>query len=229
MTETQLSVYLRILSVYALIIAFGSFSGSLGFFGKEGMHFFAQRRNFLNQIFVKAGWAWFSLAFWLSVLARKPRGLAKSVVNYVLGTSYWLLFTQWFRGPPLMDRIFTHTGGFCEHNSTATHLTSSACRKAGGLWVGGHDPSGHVFILVHTSMLLWTELMPSIRAKRHSLLELAAPCLLMALWATMLFTTALYFHSFTEKVSGLFFGCFEVLFTVAFFGMGSFDKVNETA
>lgn len=225
---SQLHIYLRVLSVYALIIAVGSFYGHFISYEPGTTPFFAHKRNFLNVFFVKAGWAWFSLAFWLSVFARNPRRIVKSAFNYTLGTLYWLFFTQWLRGPPLMDRIFVHTGGFCQQNVTeaATHLSSSMCKQAGGQWVGGHDPSGHVFILVHTSMLLWTELLPSIHAKRHSLLELAAPCVLMGLWAVMLFTTSLYFHSFIEKTTGLFFGSFEVLFAVVFFKIGSFEADN---
>ena len=223
MANSQLSSYLRILAVYALIILTGSALGHIGYFGREGDHFFASRSNLLNKYFVKLGWGWFTPAFWLSVWARRPRNMLKSALNYCLGTTYWLLFTQWLRGPPLMDRIFLSTGGSCElevSDVIKQVSSSSACRKAGGVWVGGHDPSGHVFILVHTSMLLWTELLPSIRAKRHSMLELAAPLVLMSLWAGMLFTTSLYFHSILEKMTGLIFGSAEVLLSVILLNIG---------
>ncbi|ODV63050.1 uncharacterized protein ASCRUDRAFT_74455 [Ascoidea rubescens DSM 1968] len=42
-------------------------------------------------------------------------------------------------------------------------FTSSAlCRRIGGSWKGGHDPSGHVFLLVHSSLFLIFELLPNL-------------------------------------------------------------------
>jgi hypothetical protein len=39
-------------------------------------------------------------------------------------------------------------------------LSNAACKAAGGRWLGGHDISGHVFLLVLGSGMLWMELLP---------------------------------------------------------------------
>jgi hypothetical protein len=89
--------------------------------------------------------------------------------------------TQWCFGPPLVDRGFALTGGVCElaqqananvqsessygngqmaKKEVATVLTHAACNMARGTWKGGYDISGHVFILVLGSGMLWFEMLP---------------------------------------------------------------------
>ncbi|KAG0671675.1 Autophagy protein 22 [Pichia californica] len=106
-----------------------------------------------------------------------------SVLRVLLITLGWLLFTQWCFGPPLMDRIFLLTGGHCsnvQQSSIPTSLeklfqrvslnsedisnifnsnciSSSSCRRLKGSWEGGHDPSGHVFLLTLSCCLLVLE------------------------------------------------------------------------
>lgn len=76
--------------------------------------------------------------------------------------------TQWFFGPAIIDRSFIITGGKCEQalNQVAkassesssveleTVFTAAACKAAGGAWNGGHDISGHIFMLVLVTALL---------------------------------------------------------------------------
>lgn len=45
-------------------------------------------------------------------------------------------------------------------------LTHAACRVAGGQWKGGHDISGHVFLLILGSALLWMEVLPVVLRAR---------------------------------------------------------------
>lgn len=95
-----------------------------------------------------------------------------AVFRWGLVTGWWYLVTQWFFGPALIDRNFRLTGGGCRalqaladelgeaaasgdggRHAEATHnfleaATASACKHAGGQWHGGHDISGHVFLLV---------------------------------------------------------------------------------
>ena len=75
--------------------------------------------------------------------------------------------TQWFFGPALIDRGFLITGGACEladrfegSGGKTEFVTAKACRFAGGAWRGGHDISGHVFILVLGGAFLGMELLP---------------------------------------------------------------------
>lgn len=87
--------------------------------------------------------------------------------------------TQWFFGPPVIDRGFVITGGKCERivsgvsgaaaagaaqvdgevAALETVLTAAACKAAGGAWTGGHDVSGHVFMLVLVTAVLGLEVM----------------------------------------------------------------------
>jgi hypothetical protein len=41
-------------------------------------------------------------------------------------------------------------------------LTHAACKAIGGQWKGGHDISGHVFLLILGSAMLWLELLPAV-------------------------------------------------------------------
>lgn len=85
--------------------------------------------------------------------------------------------TQWFFGPPLIDRGFRLTGGQCEllksedaraeMGEMRVLLTSAACKAAKGKWVGGYDISGHVFLLVLGSASLWLEILPVLRIFRE--------------------------------------------------------------
>lgn len=83
---------------------------------------------------------------------------------------WWIFVTQWFFGPPLIDRGFTLTGGACElvhaaeegeveMDDTRQFVTGMACKAVGGKWKGGHDISGHVFLLVLGSMFLFEEVL----------------------------------------------------------------------
>lgn len=90
--------------------------------------------------------------------------------------------TQWFFGPAIIDRNFLFTGGQCElvelaeaghveMDETRKFVTGVACKSVGGKWRGGHDISGHVFLLVLGSMFLFEEVLhvvlKSARAKEE--------------------------------------------------------------
>lgn len=150
-------------------------------------------------------------------------------------TVWWWAFTQWFFGLPLMDRVFVWTGGVCDYD-VAVHgslkgMGSMVCRQVKGHWKGGHDPSGHVFLLVLGSIVLWFEVL-SVDVSREvqnfirrfkeqgnasekvilvfkSSIILALA--LLWLWWWMLLTTSIHFHSFIEQMSGLIAGCLGVL------------------
>ncbi|CAK7891467.1 hypothetical protein CAAN1_01S05270 [[Candida] anglica] len=236
---------------------------------EEVYNYFNDKRNFFNQYFVKKGWGWTTLvivifyALTLKKGSNLPIGkvLRRAVINYLLVTVWWIFFTQWFFGFPIMDRVFLWTGGKCagiEHERLVDHSTftknpsffqqleettlfetqmvsSYVCRSLKGSWSGGHDPSGHVFLLVHSSLYLvfeslpfwesWTRLKlntrqlisnvrnsPTISSKLFNLLKFIAAnpnilvILLVSLWWWMLFMTCIYFHSIAEKFVGLIFG-----------------------
>ena len=144
--------------------------------------YFAQKRNIFNVYFVKIGWFWTTLAFFLFALTHPSLGpplrpaatprRARAVLRYAAVTAVWVAVTQWFFGPPLIDRGFRFTGGQCEllrdpaaregMSDAREYLTAAACKVAGGQWKGGHDISGHVFLLILGSALLWFEILPAL-------------------------------------------------------------------
>ncbi|KAI9872955.1 MAG: hypothetical protein M1830_001030 [Pleopsidium flavum] len=144
--------------------------------------YFAQKRNFFNVFFVKIGWFWTTVAFFIFLFMHPSTGPSKSLVltprrvqaalRWGILTLWWMVITQWFFGPPLIDRGFRLTGGQCELLSSPEGraemgdarklVTHAACKAVGGKWFGGHDISGHVFLLVLGSGFLWMEILPVI-------------------------------------------------------------------
>jgi len=217
-------------------------------------NYFAGKHNILNIYFVKIGWFWTTLAFLLLQITTRPssataqKHYVQSVFRYALVTFSWILTTQWFFGPPLIDRSFALTGGHCELqlvNTTSlkeavdmTMITSGVvCKNAGGRWRGGYDISGHVFMLVLSSAFLLYELYISDRDSSHPSVSPQAAAALahdmtdeerksvggwetegqarIRIWTRyfvytvvgldfwMLTMTAIWFHTWLEKLAGL--------------------------
>ncbi|RFU75784.1 alpha-galactosidase [Trichoderma arundinaceum] len=215
--------------------------------------YFARKNNVFNVIFVKRGWGWVTFAFVFSLLMQ-PTGktppavvLARRIragVRWVAVTGWWFFVTQWFFGPPIIDRSFRWTGGKCElaqrevamgDGTVKEMLTAVACKAAGGKWKGGHDISGHVFLLVLGTAFLMQEVgWPALRfsgwhAEERCVVmsdgavksasaesetavgegsgesafniggKTAIGIISLSLW--MLLMTAIYFHTWFEKVS----------------------------
>ncbi|TKY88560.1 hypothetical protein EX895_002549 [Sporisorium graminicola] len=267
----------------------------------HALNYWANRKNIVNQIFVKKAWLWTTIAWFLQLFflrlapsssttatttttaSVKPRTSAVvgsrvdhkkdedtvvdppaqatitspvsiSVLRYLIATALWLLFANWFFGPPLSERILTATGAVCVPStnpdqspvedlycrtrtplSTSSHpalfATSSAASKSiRAIWKGGHDISGHTFIMVLSSLLLLEDVAPYLsvllgRSAIGGLLggvkrggvgrtrwtgsayaAVGASVGLVGLWSWMLLNTAVYFHTPQEKVSGLLVG-----------------------
>ena len=220
--------------------------------------YFAGKQNLLNIYFVKLGWFWTTLAYTLLQATTRPSSrpisrpshthYIQSATRYTLITLAWIFTTQWLFGPALIDRSFTITGGHCEaHPATLretaelanlSNLSSSiSCKMAGGRWRGGHDISGHVFMLVLSSAFLLLELYLSDAHSAHPhVSDRAAAAVardmtaeersaiggwesenmakfrmyaryfvwgVVALDLWMLMMTAIWFHTWMEKLSGL--------------------------
>jgi hypothetical protein len=144
--------------------------------------YFAKKKNIFNVYFVKFGWFWTTLAFAVFVLTNPGLGeplrpyvtrkRVRATLRWAAATAWWGAVTQWFFGPPLIDRGFRFTGGQCELLSDLAArdgasdarelLTAVMCKRGGGTWKGGHDISGHVFLLILGSGLLWFEILPAL-------------------------------------------------------------------
>ncbi|KAI1143933.1 inositol phospholipid synthesis and fat-storage-inducing TM-domain-containing protein [Hypoxylon sp. FL0543] len=216
----------------------------------EAPSYFARKDNVFNTLFVKRGWAWISGAFAFFV-ATHPAFVAgakrtRAVVRWALVTAWWVLVTQWCFGPAIIDRGFRFTGGKCEVAQEAVSegtadkgevFTAVACKAAGGRWSGGHDISGHVFLLVLGSYFLIQEVgwvvyragfaggreercvvmhdgavkSAGVEAERGGAVvderALGAggkfALGVVALCGWMLLMTAIYFHTWFEKLTGL--------------------------
>lgn len=166
-------------------------------------------------------------------------------LRYALATTVWYLMTQWFFGPAIIDRGFVVTGGKCHEimkevqkvgpgsdlnpsDQLETLFSAAACKAAGGAWTGGHDISGHVFMLVLSSAMLAFEAIgvgafslgsrfgdgarerkasdPTVKGDQGDTSNVAVSWSLRLVWGVvglgwwMLFMTAIWFHTWLEKV-----------------------------
>ncbi|KAI9017289.1 inositol phospholipid synthesis and fat-storage-inducing TM-domain-containing protein [Gaertneriomyces semiglobifer] len=203
---------------------------------------FANKRNPINAYFAKKGWAWtgttlllyMPLATYLAALSAVPlstnappirintaQAVRNSLLRLLSATLYWMFMTQWFVGHSVFDRILLSSGS-CTLESI---LHPKDCLTGGGIWTG-FDISGHCFLLVHMSLILYEELRTQRFIQREpsptsssplpaaplfrvleSLLSMTIVFLLI-LWWVMLLATSVYFHSWQEKFSGLAVGAF---------------------
>ncbi|RDL40706.1 putative SCS3 Inositol phospholipid synthesis protein [Venustampulla echinocandica] len=142
--------------------------------------YFAKKSNLFNVFFVKQGWAWVTCSYFFFLFTHPSTGTPFSLVltrrrirgalRWGIVTIWWIVITQWFFGPPFIDRGFVLTGGQCESLEAAKagevdmdmprlFVTGVTCKAGGGQWRGGHDISGHVFLLVLGSMFLLEEVL----------------------------------------------------------------------
>ncbi|KAL6233402.1 hypothetical protein BDW75DRAFT_191002 [Aspergillus navahoensis] len=230
------------------------------------INYFARKDNIFNLFFVKLGWIWFTLAFAALLLTYPPsphrgRRQAQALSRYALATAAWYFVTQWFFGPAIIDRSFIITGGKCEDalfelknaqyekgvigagaEDFGVYLTAAACKTAGGAWRGGHDVSGHVFMLVLVTAVLGLEAVgvlaqeseeeddASARASANGnakgktedeavnevrtwTLRLVGGIIGLGWW--MLLMTAIWFHTWLEKANGLLISL-GVIYTIYF-------------
>ncbi|KAJ5157313.1 uncharacterized protein N7482_008413 [Penicillium canariense] len=230
------------------------------------VNYFARKDNIFNLYFVKIGWLWTTIAFASLLLFQpayrsssslsqaqqtRVRRALQAFLRYTLATTIWYFMTQWFFGPAIIDRSFLVTGGKCEEALSrvqnvgldespsaqlATLFSAATCKAAGGAWRGGHDISGHVFMLVVSTSLLafeavgvgafsafWvsTRTGEDVRERKASDPDasgassqngdfgLATKWSMRLVWGVvglgwwMLFMTAIWFHTWLEKWSGL--------------------------
>ena len=219
-------------------------------------NYFARKHNIFNQYFVKIGWAWMTFAFFALVVSQPAYIVVKKISNaqqqqsqrrkrlrrigqasarYSVATLAWYLTTQWFFGPPIIDRGFTFTGGRCENRSEGNReglgsqllvnelFTAATCKAAGGDWNGGYDVSGHVFMLILMTVALGCEVLgvsswscasssrkgkvegeaedhESLKKSRLGVWSLRFVLVVIGLSFWMLLMTAIFFHTWVEKV-----------------------------
>ncbi|RPA99676.1 hypothetical protein L873DRAFT_1806170 [Choiromyces venosus 120613-1] len=203
-----------IASIYPLTLIAGSAFSVFSPSPASTNSYFSQKRNIFNVFFVKYGWLWTTFVFLIHTSRLRSSSRPRALLRYAVATLWWISVTQWFFGPPIMDRTFLVTGGTCQLINTDPMLakkemgtaqmvfTSAACKVAGGKWSGGHDLSGHVFLLTHASLFLWSELLPILSLSGVAGWESVGVLALLGLWWWMLLMTGVYFHTWREKITG---------------------------
>ncbi|KAF8806471.1 hypothetical protein BYT27DRAFT_7101927 [Phlegmacium glaucopus] len=206
-------------------------------------HYFATKSNPLNVYFIKQAWGWTTAAFFFSWLTSPPQiRTVNRILKYLAMVVVWLLFTSWFFGPAIFERVIVASGGqcvialpsgdpvivpheFCYRKTTVTPETnptlfgSTFIQPPGWRAVPrlrkGHDVSGHVFLLTLSALFLFDQLRPSFRVAQWSPLHRWAIGTSIVMIGISLFaigTTAVYFHSPFEKLTGFLLGvaCFAI-------------------
>ena len=197
-------------------------------------HYFATKSNPINVYFIKKAWGWTTAAFFFSWFTSPPQTrTVHRILKYLALVVVWLLFTNWFFGPAIFERVIVASGGQCvialpsgdpvivphdfcynkitlspETNPTLFVNTFSLPPGWGGVprLRKGHDISGHVFLLTLSSLFLFDQLRPSfgIVAQWSALHRWAivTNVVIISLCLFSIGTTALYFHSPFEKLTG---------------------------
>lgn len=153
-------------------------------------HYFASKKNPLNIYFIKRIWGWTTAAFLFHFFTSPRAARTKErVFQYLAATGVWLIFTSWFFGPAVLERLVASTGGecvvnlpsgavitvpneYCYTKSTVSALTHPSLFPASLLlpedgWHGrprlrrGHDVSGHIFLLTMSTLFLVDQLRTS--------------------------------------------------------------------
>ncbi|EPQ57333.1 hypothetical protein GLOTRDRAFT_120554 [Gloeophyllum trabeum ATCC 11539] len=204
-------------------------------------HYFASKSNPLNVVFIKYAWGWTSLAFAAHFLTSPPAAQTwERVGKWLAETGVWMVFTTWFFGPALLERVIAASGGecvvrlpsgyllsvpneYCYTKSTVSPATHPSLFAASLLipdtqeWQArprlrrGHDVSGHLFLLVMSTLFLADQLRASFRpgvvrwSKAHQW-SVAGTSALLALWLFASYTTSVYFHTPLEKITGYLLG-----------------------
>lgn len=165
--------------------------------------------------------------------------------RYILAALYWYYLTQrsWFgvSFPSISKTILMKTGATCVPSAISSDAsgrpsfegtpTGVCIGAAGEYWRGGHDVSGHTFMLVHSTLFLYQLIAPSlplvfpkafvrrgvtggststyepqaVEAPMPIKITVYATLGLMGIWWWMLLMTSLFFHSPAEKLSGFLF------------------------
>lgn len=171
--------------------------------------YFRDKRNVFNVYGIKMAWFWTVLLVlgMMSTLLKNYKALRACAVRLTLASAYWYTCINFVMRP-----IYTYFGS-CSKPTLATYSSCIAEKASGSIW-SGFDISGHVFIILHSSLFLIEELKYTLStcsstSPRDQLFPDAlstATGSVLVVWYLMLIMTCFYFHPFLEVVSGAFLG-----------------------
>ncbi|PAV20310.1 inositol phospholipid biosynthesis scs3 [Pyrrhoderma noxium] len=195
--------------------------------------YFARKNNVLNTVFIKRAWGWTSGAALLLLLTSPSPSVTgpgtrqvfmsarERLFKWGAATLVWLLFTAWFFGPSLFSRLTVASGVNASFDYPQAPLAPDSVLFEGD-WrtrarlMRGHDVSGHIFLLTMSLLFLADALKPHLnKGKLRSLSQtvvLIFTVLLMNIWFLSVLTTAIYFHTASEKFTGYLLGLAGFLF-----------------
>lgn len=168
--------------MYLALIIILSIAGNIFSFPET---FLSKKTSFLNVIFAKYAFAW-------SFIPLLPfHIIQKRLKLWILASLYWFILTQsTIFGPSIFHRIYSIFGS-CLNKS----LSYNECMLS-STW-NGFDISGHTFLLIHSSLILYYQF----KINRNFYVGLFC-LLLVAIWSFVLAVTCLYYHHLGEKISG---------------------------
>lgn len=142
-TELKIVIYLAALMCGSLICDFAPIPRS----------YFSRKSNFLNQYFVKWGWAWtltlvstfLYLTSWVYCCGNTEK-IKKHFYRLGIGSLMWFSWTKFF----VLLESYTAS---C---MSGKYSTKTSCLLAGYNWKG-FDISGHAFLLIYCSLLIAEE------------------------------------------------------------------------
>ena len=163
----------------------------------QSTHYFANKSSWLNVLFIKKAWGWTSAAFFFLCLTSPPNVQTKErIFKWLAATAIWAIFTSWFFGPAVFERVIALSGGecvlslpaggviplskeYCLHKtrlSPSTHpsLFATPFIVPADNWAAtprlkrGHDISGHVFLLTLSILFLADQLRFSFQRGSHA-------------------------------------------------------------
>jgi hypothetical protein len=198
--KTHQNLFLRI---YLISIASAA---ALSYFISLPESYFSNKRNIINMALVKYGWGWtLVILLPLIILSNKPvKYVFYGLIRVFCATLYWLFCVK------VMNYVLQYTGD-CDIQDLTT---IKECKTNGGIW-NGFDISGHIFLLLHSSLVIIEELynsgvldqVPSDAPRSiYTVICMVGSIVLLGIWWFMLLVTCVYFHPISEILAGTFFG-----------------------
>ncbi|ODV95623.1 hypothetical protein PACTADRAFT_3314 [Pachysolen tannophilus NRRL Y-2460] len=133
----------------------------------------------------------------------------------------------------IFDYVFKKTGAYCELGSSNPETvpdSKASCLSSGGSWVGGFDPSGHLFLTTNISLMVLFELKDLVYLKManddridQKYLLFSYNCtilistVLLLIWWWLFSVTCIFFHTILEKIIGFLCGLITPLAVNFFF------------
>ena len=148
------------MTVYVSVVTIGSIFTDMFPFPKT---VFADKRNFVNQYFVKLGWGWTLAVLLIFVTLTSVtyccgdrQRVKRHLCRLAVATLGWYCLTSMFESVENATGICDPLSSNHTNGMTNGQTNKRSCHTAGGKWTG-FDISGHVFLLMHCLLTISEE------------------------------------------------------------------------